>query len=208
MAKNWIFVTGTGTEVGKTYYASKLAEMCRSEGNRVGVYKPVASGCRRDANGELISEDAVRLWESAGKPGTPNDVCPQRFEASLAPPEAAIIEGKTIDEAKLFDGMSFFESKFETVIVEGAGGLFSPISKTMLNVDFAKELRQSHATDIVLVASNRLGVQHEVIASVRAAKSCGLEVDRVVLNAIQRDESTGTNAECLAGWIDIPIEQI
>ena len=74
-----LFITGTGTGVGKTYVGALIARALRDAGKRVGVYKPVASGCElRD--GKLVSPDAVALWEAAGRPGTlgaglPANVC-------------------------------------------------------------------------------------------------------------------------------------
>ncbi|HYW79764.1 MAG TPA: dethiobiotin synthase, partial [Thermoguttaceae bacterium] len=79
-----LFITGTDTEVGKTYVASLIARSLVASGHRVGVYKPAASGCRLEA-GVLVSDDAISLWEAAGRPGDLQHVCPQCFAAPLAP---------------------------------------------------------------------------------------------------------------------------
>ena len=79
-----LFITGVGTEVGKTFVAATIARRLVADGLRVGVYKPVASGCSR-REGRLVADDAVALWEAAGRPGTLEEVCPQRFAAPLAP---------------------------------------------------------------------------------------------------------------------------
>ena len=71
-----LFITGTGTGVGKTYVGALIARALRDAGKRVGVYKPVASGCEM-RGGKLVSPDAVALWEAAGRPGTLEQVCPQ-----------------------------------------------------------------------------------------------------------------------------------
>ena len=65
-----LFITGTDTAVGKTYTAARIAAAIAATGCRVGVYKPVASGCLL-VDGELVSEDAVSLWKGAGGPGEP-----------------------------------------------------------------------------------------------------------------------------------------
>ena len=83
-----LFITGTDTEVGKTRVTAMIARSLVAAGYRVGVYKPAASGCRREGD-ELIADDAVALWEAAGRPATLEQVCPQRFEAPLAPHLAA-----------------------------------------------------------------------------------------------------------------------
>ena len=93
-----LFITGTDTGVGKTYVAALIARWLPPAGRRVGVYKPAASGCSRQADGdELVSDDALALWNAAGRPGDLDRVCPQRFAAPLAPHLAAAGEGKQID---------------------------------------------------------------------------------------------------------------
>src|SRR5690349_2937295 len=99
-----LFSTGTDTEVGKTYAAALIVRALVDGGHRVGVYKPAASGCRVEA-GRLVSEDALALWEAAGRPGTLDEVCPQRFAAPLAPHLAAEAEGRSLDAALLRAGL-------------------------------------------------------------------------------------------------------
>src|SRR5438067_2324631 len=88
-----LFVVGTDTAVGKTFVASRIAAALAKCGVRVGVYKPAASGCRQIGQA-LVSDDAVALWEAAGRPGELKSVCPQRFAAPLAPYLAAREERK------------------------------------------------------------------------------------------------------------------
>src|SRR5438034_11059069 len=90
-----LFVVGTDTAVGKTFVAVRIAAALARTGMRVGVYKPAASGCRRVGR-TLLSDDAVALWEAAGRPGELKAVCPQRFAAPLAPHLAAKEERKEI----------------------------------------------------------------------------------------------------------------
>ncbi|MCO8120945.1 dethiobiotin synthase [Stieleria sp. TO1_6] len=198
-----IFVTGTGTEVGKTYVASMLAARELRAGIRVGVYKPVASGCiRGESSGQvnfvdspppLVSNDAELLWRAAGKPLDLDAVCPQRFQAALAPDEAARREGKTVDRALLLSGLQRWRGHCETLIVEGAGGLFSPLAEGFLNLDLFLQLDDA---ELVLVAANRLGVIHDVIATCRAAELQAAGVSRLVLTAAgpKGDESSSSNA--------------
>src|SRR5215475_10020004 len=98
-----LFVTGNDTGVGKTHVAAMIARAACAQGLRVGVYKPVASGCRTES-GTLVSDDAKDLWLAAGSPGELEYVCPQRFAAALAPNQAAQMEGKELDATLLRDG--------------------------------------------------------------------------------------------------------
>ena len=82
---NGLYVTGTDTGVGKTAVATAIVRHLVRAGLRVGVYKPVASGTSPDD----ATSDAMRLWEAAGRPGTPEAVCPQSFAAPISPPQSA-----------------------------------------------------------------------------------------------------------------------
>lgn len=197
-----LFFTGTDTDVGKTYVASlAVAELCHS-GRSVAVYKPVASGCEQVGE-ELVSGDAVALWEASGRRGTLHDVCPQRFLAPLAPASAAAAEGRSIDDELLLSGLDAVSEGAEWVVIEGAGGLLSPLSDTQLNSDLADKLD----TELVIVAANRLGVIHQVLATVLAAKALGLPVVGVILNQISErtDPSCASNAATIANFTSVPV---
>ncbi|QDV82284.1 dethiobiotin synthase [Planctomycetes bacterium TBK1r] len=205
-----VFVSGTGTEVGKTYVAQQLAVAKRSAGVRVGVYKPVASGCiRQPRNSEtnsatpvapLVSSDAVALWEAAGRPLNLDAVCPQRFEASVAPDEAARRSGQRVDVDQLTRGADRWRDHCDTLIIEGAGGLLSPIADDLLNIDLFGQFQDA---ELYLVAANRLGVIHEVVATCRAAALSQVSVSRLYLSATgpTADESSPSNAEQIRRWL-------
>jgi len=205
MATRGLFIAGTNTEVGKTRVAAMIARSLVQSGRRVGVYKPAASGCPEAADG-LVAEDAVALWEAAGRPLSLEQVCPQRFLAPLAPPRAALAESRRVDAQLLRTGLEPWLAASEVVIVEGAGGLMSPLSDVDYNIDLAAEL----GLPLVIVAANELGVinatlQTLITARARAPK---LPIAGVVLNqATQRpdDASLATNAEELAARCDVPL---
>lgn len=115
-----LFITGTDTGVGKTYVGALIARQLREEGYRVGVYKPVASGCTvRD--GKLVPEDGLILWEAAGRPKTLEEVCPQYFGAPLAPHLAAKLEGKKVSWSATLEGAKKWQRDCDILLVEGAG---------------------------------------------------------------------------------------
>lgn len=176
MAAGGLFITGTDTGVGKTAVAVALAAERRAAGMQVGVYKPVASGVVFDG-----SSDIERLWDAAGRPLTLSHVCPQAFAAAIAPVQAAAVEGKRVDEQLLRDGIGPWREASELVIVEGAGGLFSPLGETSLNVDLARDL----GLPLVIVDAARLGMIGRTLATVRAARAEGLMVAEVVISHVQ-----------------------
>jgi len=197
-----LFFTGTDTDVGKTYVAALAVEELRHSGLCVGVYKPVASGCA-SAGDDLISSDAVKLWEASGRLSPISAVCPQRFRAPLAPPSAAKAEGKTIDEPLLASGIDAVSTGVDLVVVEGAGGLMSPLSNDWLNADLARQLGAS----LIIVAANRLGVVHQVLATIAAAAAMQLPVVGVVLNqtTASRDLSVADNAMLISRFTEVRV---
>src|SRR4051794_643900 len=109
-----LFITGTDTGVGKTYVAAMIARSLVGAGYNVGVYKPVASGCREEA-GQFVSDDAVALCRAADALGELERVCPQRFAAPLAPHLAARAEDRQLDADLLRDGVEYWRERSDVV---------------------------------------------------------------------------------------------
>jgi dethiobiotin synthetase len=174
-----LFITGTDTGVGKTYVAALVARALAAEGRRVGVYKPVASGCRRE-DGRLIADDALNLWEAAGRPGELEQVCPQRFAAPLAPHLAARAEDARVDEEQLRRGLDYWTERSDFVIVEGVGGLMSPLTDDEYVADLAYEF----GYPLVVVARNALGAINQTLQTLITAATFrrGLRIAGIVLN--------------------------
>lgn len=199
----WFFA-GTDTDVGKTYCAAAVAAKLTHSGKRIGVYKPVESGCRRD-NGQLVPADAHRLWRAAGRPRTLEEVCPQRFEAPLAPPQAARLEAREVDAELLRRGAVCWENGgYDVVLVEGAGGLMSPLADGILNLDL---VRLFPTARLLIVAANRLGAIHQTLATCEAAKRGGVAPAGILLSAATSlsDDSAATNAADIARYSDVPV---
>lgn len=179
-----LFITGTDTAVGKTYVTALIARQLAAAGARVGVYKPLASGCLL-VDERLVSDDARQLWDAAGRPGSLDEVCPQRFAAPLAPHLAARAENREIDYELIREQFDVWRRRSDVVLVEGAGGLMSPIGDERYNADLAAEL----GLPVVIVAPNRVGVIHQTLATLMAA-ACfedGLPVAGIVLNQTSAD---------------------
>lgn len=201
-----VFVIGTDTEVGKTYVAALLARLLADAGMKVGVYKPVSSGSDLES-----TSDAEILRAAAGLDVPIDHVCPQRFIAPLAPPVAAALESRSVDDQLLIQGAHRWREKCDFLIVEGVGGALSPISESMCVLDLAAELQ----LPLLLVAANRLGVVNHTLLTLEAAASRNLRIVAVVLNQLQNaksappepiDLSTTTNCGLIAKWIaPIPV---
>jgi dethiobiotin synthetase len=200
-----LFVSGTDTEVGKTYVATMIIKSLVAAGHRVGVYKPVASDCVSDGS-QLVSEDAVALWEAAGRPLSLDVVCPQRYMAPLAPHLSARQEGRELDTERMRTGLSAWVGECDIVVVEGAGGLMSPISDDEYFADLAYEF----GYPVLIVSPNMIGVINQTLSALITA-TCfrgGLNVAGVILNDARRfdgDVSMESNREQIESRAMAPV---
>ena len=200
-----LFITATDTEVGKTYVTTLIVKQLVAQGQRVGVYKPSGADCVSDGH-QLISEDAVALWEAAGRPLNLDAVCPQRFKAPLAPHLSARNEGRELDTELLRTGISTWADECDIVVVEGAGGLMTPISADEYVADIAFDL----GYPLIIVAPNMLGVINQTL-QVLITASCfrdGLDVAGIVLNdsrVFEGDMSIESNREQIASRAMAPV---
>lgn len=173
-----IFVTGTDTGVGKTIVAATLARLLRMNGVKVGVMKPVTSGCREE-DGQLVSDDALLLCQASGVPFS-EDVAPYRLREPLAPAEAAKLDGVRIDISAIKASFARLAASYDYVIVEGAGGLMVPLSGGLLIADLAREL----GLPLLVVARPGLGTINHTVLTCFAAQQMELQVAGVIVNGM------------------------
>ena len=196
-----LFVTGTDTGVGKTFIASGLVRALHEEGWRVGVMKPLETGCAVGQNG-LEPADARVLWEAAGRTQDLASVCPYRFTAPLAPDVAARQASRHIDPVAIVEGFQAIAKAHDVVLVEGAGGLLVPIWDRYTMADLAADL----ALPLLVVVGSRLGAVSHTLLTLSHALARGLSVKAYVVNQLSSavDAAVETNAELLARSTDVP----
>lgn len=168
-----VFVTGTGTEVGKTYVAGVIIKQLKREGLSVGVMKPVSSGGR---------EDAVFLKNIAGVNDPLDVINPVFFKLPLAPYTASEIEKKKVDFRKIWDAYKYLRKKYEYLVIEGAGGLLVPVTQKFFVADIAKYM----GLPLVIVARPDLGTINETLLTAFYARHAGLKVSGFVVNYSRR----------------------
>jgi dethiobiotin synthetase len=161
MTARRVFITGTDTGVGKTHVARWLIRQLQESGLLVGAYKPVCSGAIPGASGP-VWEDVDQLSAGIGDTFPSAQVGPQRFLAPLAPPVAAALESREVDERLLLEGADWWNERVDVLLIEGAGGWLSPVSRNWTNADLASQLN----ADVILVAANRLGVVNHALLSI------------------------------------------
>lgn len=191
-----LLVTGTDTDVGKTFVSCLMVTELRRSGIRVGVYKPACSGAE-SSTGDLVWHDVAALGDAAGGQYSDDEICPQRFTAPLAPNVAARQEGRVVDDALLREGARRWKDRCDLLLVEGAGGLLCPLSDRSTVRDLAVDLEAS----LFVVAANRLGVVNHTLLTLEVAAAAGLPVRAVVLNEMKEceagDQSPPLNAALL-----------
>ena len=180
-----LFVTGTDTEVGKTVIAGGIARVLKNKGQKVGVFKPVASGCRSDRGG-LVSPDAEFLAHCADSPETLDQICPVRFREPLAPEVAVQRGAEPIELEVIRTYYNRLAAGKEVVIVEGIGGLLVPLSEELLVADLAGQMD----LPLLIVAKPALGTINHTLLTIEAARARGLRVAGIVVNSYVADTAS------------------
>ena len=163
------FITGTDTDVGKTYVACLLIRALRARGLDVGVMKPVSAGGRQDAE-ELMS--------AAGISDTPNEVNPIALAEPLSPNLAAEHEGTSIDLQHILNAYQTLSHRHETMIVEGAGGLLVPLANRLSIASLAAQFR----LPLIIVSRAALGTINHTLMTIESARARGLAIAGVIYN--------------------------
>lgn len=198
-----IFITGTDTGVGKTIVAAGLAAQFKKSGFDVGVMKPIQTGCQF-RRGKWIAPDARFLLQAAGIDDPMDWVCPYRFKTPAAPLVAADRERRTIDLGRITEAYRHLASLHRFVVVEGIGGLLTPITPTVSAVDLALLLK----LPLIVVASSRIGTLNHTLLTVRCAQQTGAAVLGIILNCPRpsaRSIAEKTNSQVLSRLCPAPV---
>ena len=198
---NGLFITGTDTGVGKTFFTCALATLLRSYGYRVGVMKPAETGCG-EKDGKLFSEDGWRLKSASGCAEPIEIICPYLFPEPLAPSVAAERAGVKIDVDHLLTVYREISAKHDITLVEGAGGLMVPLVPSFTFADYARVAK----LPLIVVAANKLGVINHLLLTLEHASCRGLRMVGYVLNRATHEASLAaeTNREVIAGMTGVP----
>src|SRR5690349_20062375 len=186
----WILVTGTDIGVGKTWAACSLARALKNTGKSVVAVKPVETGCSGPPSS---SEDGVRMARATGQSSPAHAIL--RLPEPVAPVLAT--EGKVdeIDFDSLLLKIERFAGQADYALIEGPGGLLTPITWEWNMADVARSLGAA----ALVVGADRLGTINHTLLTLSALELAGLPCLGVVLTTPKRtDRSTGTNAAAIA----------
>lgn len=184
-----LVIAGTDTGVGKTWFGCALACALRGTGRRVVALKPLETGCS-DIPTNL--EDGVALARATGQADPLRALL--RFHEPVAPPEAAARESRRIDFDEIVRRVRGYSAKAEITLVEGAGGLLSPLTWEHTVIDLARAI----GAPIMLVARDQLGTINHARMALEILAYNRMQVPGLVLTAPERpDASTGSNGAAI-----------
>jgi dethiobiotin synthetase len=201
---NGVFVTGTGTEVGKTVVAAAIARTIAASGASVAVFKPAVTGLEQHpAGGE---PDHALLRRAAGSEQSEEEIAPYRYGPAASPHLAAALAGEEIDPRRVLEAARAAAGDADTLVCEGVGGLLVPLSRDYLVRDLAVEL----GLPLVIAASPGLGTINHTLLTIEAARAAGLKVAAVVLTPWQEKPSAieQSNRETIEALGEVPVETL
>ncbi|PIC00595.1 dethiobiotin synthase [Caulobacter sp. X] len=171
------FVAGTGTDLGKTHIGCKLLEAVRNRDLKVDAFKPVVSGFDPEAP---ETSDPARLAVALGRPDAWAEVSPRRYRAPLAPNLAARLEGDILRMDDLIaDCRAWLSGRdVDLALVEGAGGVMSPMTDEATNLDLMAAL----GLPILLVAGSYLGTASHLLTALEVVRARSLTVAAIVVS--------------------------
>jgi dethiobiotin synthetase len=167
-----VFVTGTGTETGKTVAAAAIARTATADGRRVAVFKPAVSGLDDGAE-----PDHALLRRAAGSEQSDDQIAPYRYGPPVSPHLGAELAGETISAARLRERALAAAESSDYLVVEGVGGFLVPLTLGYLVRDFARDL----GLPVMIAARPGLGTINHTLLTVESVRSVGLELAAVVL---------------------------
>ena len=184
---NGIFVTGTGTDIGKTFVTALLVKKLHDAGCNTAYFKAAVSGNECDENGRLIPGDAAYVKKISGISQPLDTMCPYIYEMAVSPHLASRIEGNPVVLSNVKAQYNKLCSEYDYVICEGSGGIVCPIrwddQKIMLE-DIIKDL----GLPTIMVADAGLGTINSVVLTCEYMKAHGLEIRGLILNNFHKGD--------------------
>ena len=176
-----IFITGTGTDVGKTYVTGLLVKKLNDAGLNPAYYKAAMSGNDRDEKGELIPGDAKFVKDISGINQPLHTMCPYIYETAVSPHLASRIEGNPVKLSVVKDGYNKIINSYDYVVMEGSGGILCPIdfdNERIYLVDLIKEFDLS----TIMIADAGLGTINSVVLTYEYMKSHDISCKGIIYN--------------------------
>lgn len=182
-----LFITGTGTDIGKTYIAGLIVKKLHEHGLNPGYYKAAVSGNKRDAGGALIPGDALHVKTVSGISQDTKSMCPYIYEAAVSPHLASRLEGNPVQMARVREGFYDVSAKCNYVTVEGSGGICCPIC---FDEEFIKleDIIREFDLPAVIVADAGLGTINGVVLTAEYMRARGMRIKGIIFNNFHKGD--------------------
>lgn len=180
MAKK-LFITGTGTDIGKTYVTGLILKKLQESGRRVAYYKAAMSGNERDADGHLIPGDALHVKTVSGITQPLKTMCPYVYEAAVSPHLASRLEGDPVQMDVVKEGFEKICGAYDYVTVEGSGGIVCPIDFDNSKLQLEDVIGGLDLSSI-LIADAGLGTINGVVLTAEYMRARDLELKGIIFN--------------------------
>lgn len=181
-----IFITGTGTDVGKTYISALIIKKMREMGYNCGYFKPVLSGVT-EIYGHLIESDVNYVIQTANIETEPENCVSYYWQEPVSPHLAAKRKNQLIDIDKIKYDFSQITKKYDYLLIEGAGGITCPLKIDKEETYLLKDLIWELGLGIIIVADAGLGTINSTLLTVDYAKSNGIDIEGIILNNYEPD---------------------
>lgn len=179
-----LFVTGTGTDVGKTFVSGLILKKLRENGCSAGYFKAAMSGNDRRSDGTLIPGDALFVRETSGIAQPLEDMCPFVYEKALSPHLAARLEGGPVEIDRVLQGFKAACAAYDYVTVEGSGGILCPLRFDGIEL-WLPDVIRACGLACLLVADAGLGTINAVGLTAFYLKEQGIPLKGIIFNHFQ-----------------------
>ena len=180
MAKK-IFITGTGTDVGKTYVTALIVKKLKQAGRNPAYYKAAMSGNEKDEQGRLIPGDAVAVKKISNIEQDTDSMCPYVYENAVSPHLASRIEGNPVVMEKVINSYEELKPEYEYITVEGSGGILCPICFDEAKIQL-EDVIQEMKLPCLIIADAGLGTINSVVLTYEYMKQKGIECKGIIFN--------------------------
>lgn len=204
MSKN-LFITGTDTDVGKTYVTGLIVKKMISSGFDTTYFKAAASGNDRDQNGALIPGDAALVQKLSGIKDDLSELIPYVYEVALSPHLASQIEGNPVDLKVVKEYYHKLAKKHPYITMEGSGGILCPINMDNQEL-WLEDVIKAFDMDCIIVANAGLGTINHTVLTFEYMRQKKMTVKGVILNHFHPgDRMEEDNAHMIEYRAGVPI---
>lgn len=195
------FITGTGTDIGKTFVTSLLIQHLGQKNKMIGI-KPIAAGIEADNS---LNNDVTSLLKSSNSLLTAEEINFYTFKKAVSPHIGAEEENVNVDFEFIKNKIDVLTNQFDHILIEGVGGLMSPVDNSRTNLDLIKYLH----VPVILIVGLKLGCINEALLTLEALQSHNIQIKGWIANEVDSKMlEINKNIEYLKKNIDCPLIEI